>query len=249
LLNSEIEMMYIAYVWNTNDGPNLITNEAIVSENTDAVGRVGRYDPLTGVLGIRFASGVPFQEGDIIRGLTSGSVENIIHKIWIGTGVGQTGTVGEYDGYFRNRDGHISSDKFIQDSYYYQDFSYVLTTLRKRDEWIDVVKDKIHPAGSIVFSFGDGNEILHDPSYGGWISPIRNMVELDKFTWNEKQWSHGSIASMANTPIERYMPFRLWDNIWLEPGRYPTPTLDGVPQNQLHKTLFCYGSEIEVIPV
>ncbi len=256
LMNADLEVCAVAYVWNDSSPQSLFVNEIVTGSVSNSTGLITRYNEETGMIGLRLLTGNGFIESDVLTGLDSGSTGNEIHIIWQADGIGLGNSVGTYNGYFRNTDGHISSDKYIQDSYYYQDFSYVLTTLRKRAEWIDIVKDKIHPAGSIVFSFGDGKQIIADPSWGGWMSPILDLVELDKFKWaHQPRPLSGStiedkhnISDIANSTIERYMPYRLWDVIWIDPERYPLlETIKEQPRNYFDKTLFAHGSTIEVI--
>ena len=71
-------------------------------------------------------------------------------------GVGATATVNlgpifTADGFYGNNDGKLSSNKVIQDSFFYQDYSYVLKTEVTIDKWIDTVNRVIHPAGLKVF--------------------------------------------------------------------------------------------------
>ncbi len=55
------------------------------------------------------------------------------------------------DGFFGNNDGQLSSNKVIQDSFFYQDYSYVLKTEVTIDKWLGTIKKVIHPAGLKVF--------------------------------------------------------------------------------------------------
>lgn len=55
-------------------------------------------------------------------------------------------------GYWSNSDGMLSSEKVIQDSYYYQDFSYELRTDVSRQVFVDVIKKTVHPAGLRMFN-------------------------------------------------------------------------------------------------
>ena len=48
-------------------------------------------------------------------------------------------------------DGKLSVKKFIQDSRFYQSFSYVIRTGQTIDNWRDVVKKLLHPAGFAFF--------------------------------------------------------------------------------------------------
>ena len=55
------------------------------------------------------------------------------------------------NGRWKNDDGKLSVKKFIQDSRYYQSFSYVIKTGQTIDNWKDVVKKLLHPAGFAFF--------------------------------------------------------------------------------------------------
>jgi len=61
------------------------------------------------------------------------------------------GAVGQYAGRFINNDGFLSYRKYLQDSFYYQDFSYVLRVHETLTEYINVVKKLLHPAGLALF--------------------------------------------------------------------------------------------------
>lgn len=52
---------------------------------------------------------------------------------------------------YLNNDGFLSDRKYIQDSYYYQDFSYVIKTGKTIEAWRDVVKKLLHPSGFAFF--------------------------------------------------------------------------------------------------
>jgi len=52
---------------------------------------------------------------------------------------------------WRNEDGHLSSSRYIQDSRYYQSFSYVIKTGQTISNWRDSVKKLLHPSGFAFF--------------------------------------------------------------------------------------------------
>jgi hypothetical protein len=56
-----------------------------------------------------------------------------------------------YPGYFSGNRGKISSNKKVQDSNYYQAFSYELKSAVSIDTYFDVLKKVIHPAGTKMF--------------------------------------------------------------------------------------------------
>lgn len=60
--------------------------------------------------------------------------------------------LGNIPGKYQNFDGFLSSPKKIQDGYYYQDFSYDITTEVNPDFFQNTVKELLHPAGFILFS-------------------------------------------------------------------------------------------------
>lgn len=57
----------------------------------------------------------------------------------------------KYDGYYLNEDGQASTTKFIQDGYFYQQFSYVVYFSDILGEYEQYVKKLVHPAGFKIF--------------------------------------------------------------------------------------------------
>ena len=57
----------------------------------------------------------------------------------------------EYGLKFTGTDGFLSADKYIQDSFYYQLFSYVINSGHTIGKWKDIVKRVAHPAGLALF--------------------------------------------------------------------------------------------------
>ena len=54
-------------------------------------------------------------------------------------------------GKYVNQDGHISEgSKKIQDSLYYQDYSYVIKVSESINRWRDALKRAVHPSGFYV---------------------------------------------------------------------------------------------------
>ncbi len=65
---------------------------------------------------------------------------------------GSVGTIGKTLGTFINADGKISeSSKRIQDSYFYQDFSYVIKVGQSIDKYRNIVRKLLHPVGLALF--------------------------------------------------------------------------------------------------
>ena len=70
---------------------------------------------------------------------------------------------------WKNDDGKLSVKKFIQDSRYYQSFSYVIKTGQTIDNWKDVVKKLLHPAGFAFF----GEVTIFSEAVGVAGSPVK----------------------------------------------------------------------------
>jgi len=72
-----------------------------------------------------------------------------------GSGAAGKALLGGYEDSFQSgftgTNGFLNSDKYIQDSFYYQLFSYVITSGQTIDKWRDIVKRVVHPAGLALF--------------------------------------------------------------------------------------------------
>lgn len=62
-----------------------------------------------------------------------------------------TGFLYDQKGYFKTNRGFLSDAMVLQDNYYWQQFSYVLKVSETIDQWRDVVKKILHPAGMALF--------------------------------------------------------------------------------------------------
>ena len=60
--------------------------------------------------------------------------------------------VNTFDGVYLDTHGQLSSDQLLQDSYYYQQYSYVLQSKQNRADWADTVLNYLHPSGAKMFS-------------------------------------------------------------------------------------------------
>jgi hypothetical protein len=57
----------------------------------------------------------------------------------------------KYPGYFTSNAGFLDDSIFIQDSKYYQAFSYVIRIDERLDSYKSAVKTMLHPAGMALF--------------------------------------------------------------------------------------------------
>ena len=84
----------------------------------------------------------------------------------------QIGTIRKYQGYYKNDKGFLSNEYKLQDSYYYQIYSYVICCTESINKYKDIVKKLIHPTGTKLF----GQQILINE-----ISLISTLEILNRF--------------------------------------------------------------------
>ena len=103
----------------------------------------------------------------------SGGTTGVVQKIDPATLTATTGTTITTSGTYTNQDGFISEKaKRIQDSLYYQDYSYVVKVGETIANWRDYIKKAIHPAGFFV-----SGEVRISNRVSGQISvPVEGVI-------------------------------------------------------------------------
>jgi hypothetical protein len=103
------------------------------------------------------ASGSGYQTPPVIRIQTkTGTGADLLGVIGESTSNVVTGRVtknpiGYEEGYWSTTQGFLNSDKYIQDSYFYQDFSYAIKSGIPFDKYVDVIKKVFHISGMELF--------------------------------------------------------------------------------------------------
>ena len=122
----------------------------ITGQTSNATADVVSWDETRQILTLTMKTN-SFNVGEIIR---RGSVSNyaILAKKSQATMTADIGTIGTTAGAFENDKGKVSESLMkIQDSFYYQDFSYVVRAGAAIADWRGSVKKAVHPAGFAVF--------------------------------------------------------------------------------------------------
>lgn len=90
------------------------------------------------------------RKGEFLAGetVTATLADGRVKSFWIGL----TDSLQIQPGRWLTTDGFISDNKKIQDSYYYQDFSYVIKTNSEVSEFANPMVNSIHPAGFRIFA-------------------------------------------------------------------------------------------------
>jgi hypothetical protein len=155
-------------------------------------------------------------------------------------------------GLFTTADGFLSNKKYIQDSYFYQKFSYVLKTGKNIDDWKNAFTRLIHPAGFIFFGeilifidslTAEDKWILgpaNNPNFGYQgsglpininISPVSIQPSANELgTYVEKEFTY--VASGARIGMWNHLEnTKFWN--WRPIAEYSEYTLQDVINNNI----------------
>ncbi len=123
-----------------------VNNETITGTSSSKTGKVVSFDLTRGLLVVSGVDGT-FTLNEQITGATSNATANI-RKFNVATATFGVTSVTDTDGSFVNEDGFLSETTMkIQDSLYYQEFSYVLKVGSSINTWRDAFKSTMHTAG------------------------------------------------------------------------------------------------------
>jgi len=122
-----------------------LTATSVDASSSTITATTGTFDSTRQLLKFSSASGT-FQVGREIT-LSNGATATIA-KVDQSTATVNVVAIADTAGTYVNQDGHISDDAMrIQDSLYYQDFSYVIKVGRVINDWRDSFKKTMHTAG------------------------------------------------------------------------------------------------------
>ena len=115
------------------------------SSSTVVTATVVSYSSSTGLLKCKDTSGTFAADTDIT---SDGGATATIAKVDQASATVTVNSVADTAGTYINEDGHVSENTMrIQDSLYYQDFSYVIKVGRTINDWRDSFKKTVHSAG------------------------------------------------------------------------------------------------------
>ena len=126
----------------TATGTGLLLTEETLS------GSVTAFDSSRQLISINTTANLEKNNTIAVGGSKSGTIANISTA----SGTAQVGQIAITDGNFITSDGQVSEvNTRIQDSFYYQDYSYVVRVGESINTWRDSIKSTVHPAGWAVF--------------------------------------------------------------------------------------------------
>jgi hypothetical protein len=110
------------------------------------------------------------------------------------------GPLAKYPGYYVNNDGFLDDAIYIQDSNYYQAFSYVIKIDQSLNTYKTIVKNLIHPAGMAVFGEYDlRNEFTIQTAIESLIKILSITVSDSVVSGNNLEIKH--ISKILNSQV------------------------------------------------
>lgn len=152
---------------------------------------------------------------------------NVDHTLSIESNNGSGGLVSSNNadyipvpGRYRNNDGHLSSDKYLWDGNFYQEYSYVIIASRTLESYADVFKKLVHPGGmkmfgeisivdivSMTISIEDWYKAIvpiHGPKHNTSLGPVLANIETFKNHYHRTNNNVGSFDDLTSGEIEDY---------------------------------------------
>ena len=124
---------------------NFNANDIITGATSGAIGHLASFDGDRQILKVKDQS-QNFILGEKVTSTSSGLAT--ITRLDIASATVDVVSVADTDGKFLNEDGYVSEATMkVQDSKYYQDFSYVLKVGQSINDWRDAFKKTMHTAG------------------------------------------------------------------------------------------------------
>jgi hypothetical protein len=143
-------------------------------------------------------SGIGYEDGSIVSVINVSKENNTSVDA---VGIANARRQGITEGRWRSFESHPNSEKRIQDSFFYQDFSYEITTDTDSSVYEDVYRKVAHPAGLKLFtSFGKIDSINIDTAIS---NPRINTLSLEDF--NDEFYSNTAIGIITDEDGFQYL--------------------------------------------
>ena len=113
-----------------------------------------------------------------------------------------TGQV-NYPGFYEGVKGQLSEGIVLQDSFYYQKFSYEIKTTQSSDKWINALKRTIHPGGTEVFGNITLTELLDSTIKSSEMFVLKS--DPNGYLFVENPGLKSSALLFGETPADAYV--------------------------------------------
>jgi hypothetical protein len=217
------------FVYNITRFQALVSSQKIAFPNIDIgdvidkhvdFGYITKYDYHTDYMRGDYAGGIL---ADFYQTNIPGEVEQTVATLLV-----KLGGVSVYPGFYKNSNSLLDEDSYIQDGYYYQDFSYLIKIDETLDSYRSIVTKTLHPVGRRLFGdylienkydvnyeisnpviriliplYSQSNETIGAPDKV--ISSVHTLTYRGNGTTNRFQWldDNQSITVFLNAKIDR----------------------------------------------
>lgn len=158
---------------------------------------------------------------------------------------GSVGALCAYPGYWLDNDGKLSSEKKLQDNFFYQDFSYVIQSGRPVTSYKDFLTDILHPAGLLFFG---ETFIIMNLAFNSYILDEQNLNSIEEYDLSislearprEYEFYNNILSYMQLGPtVQEYDRFKFTGD------NYLISTLSNVAIFSLYQDIY---SRIDILP-
>ena len=108
-------------------------------------------------------------------------------------------------GLFTTANGFLSNKKFLQDSFYYQQFSYVLRTGKNLADWSNAFTRLVHPAGFKFF--GEIAILVQLLDQGNTAAQLGNQLPVGEIAYNIGAFQVGPVTFNSHILEKTYTHF------------------------------------------
>lgn len=180
-----------------------ITDEGVLGENANITASVGANGTAVGVRIID--SGFSYQDNELVTVASSGRPLATSAQVRL-----DLGGVANSQGYYYSTRSHISSTRgIIQDSNYYQEYSYEIAAALSLSKYRDVVLELVHPAGQALFG-------EYKSQSNAIVNVIANTNNLKRATSNGTIAINSGSFIITGTGTDFLAEFANNDNIIIE---------------------------------
>lgn len=169
-------------------------------------------------------------------GYTTDSIPAITVTSELGSGAiiaPVTGSFVNVDGYYVDERGQLSGGSRVHDGDYYQDFSYVIKSNRNFEEYSDIVKKTIHPAGHKMFGSLDMFETIN--------MELGNLNDISRAMFDVEVNEADQINSLGSTKAHI-----LRNGVNHTAEEYPSEVFESVDETFRTKDHFILGTDYQL---
>lgn len=132
------------------------------------------------------------------------------------------GNLCQYPGYYLNGNNIIGDEIYIQDSFYYQAFSYVTALAKTIDEYGAILRDVIHPSGSKHFA---RYEIGNDFTVNVTLDTSTDLLERPDSFYDVTNTTDSITSLEVDKYTDETVTLSQSGNVYCEPFYVETPYL------------------------